>query len=84
MTANEVADVVMEKVLPDLPIEAGEEIAVMLNGLGGTPLEELFVVYNRIFPDPERKRNQGLYASYWRICYLHGNGWSVRFDHEVG
>lgn len=48
MTANEVADVVMEKVLPDLPIEAGEEIAVMLNGLGGTPLEELFVVYNRI------------------------------------
>lgn len=48
MTANEVADVVMEKVLSDLPIEAGEEIAVMLNGLGGTPLEELFVVYNRI------------------------------------
>lgn len=48
MTANEVADVVMEKVLSDLPIEAGEEIAVMVNGLGGTPLEELFVVYNRI------------------------------------
>lgn len=48
MTANEVADVVMEKVLSDLPIEAGEEITVMLNGLGGTPLEELFVVYNRI------------------------------------
>ena len=48
MTANEVADVVMEKVLSDLPIEAGKEIAVMVNGLGGTPLEELFVVYNRI------------------------------------
>ena len=44
----EVADVVMEKVLSDLPIEAGKEIAVMVNGLGGTPLEELFVVYNRI------------------------------------
>ena len=48
MTANEVAEVCIGKILDDFPVAEGEEIAIMVNGLGGTPLEELFIVYNRI------------------------------------
>lgn len=35
-------------VLPDQPFEAGEEAAVLVSGLGATPVMELYVLYNEI------------------------------------
>ena len=32
----------------DLPFKSGDEVAVLVNGLGATPPEELFILYNRI------------------------------------
>jgi dihydroxyacetone kinase-like protein len=46
--AEEVADEMMKALLEDLPFRAGEEVAVLLNGLGATPKEELYVVHGRV------------------------------------
>ncbi len=48
MTADEIADTLMEKITDDMPLDAGDEISVMVNGLGATPLEELLIVYRRL------------------------------------
>lgn len=47
-TADEIADDLLAKICADLPLDTGDEIAVMVNGLGGTPLMELFLVNQRI------------------------------------
>ena len=48
LPADEVADEIMGKLLKDMPIEKGGEVAVLVNGLGATPLEEQFVIFRRI------------------------------------
>jgi dihydroxyacetone kinase-like protein len=35
-------------VLPDLPFEAGDEVAVLVSGLGATPVMEQYILYNEI------------------------------------
>ena len=48
IAADEIAAEMMSKILPDLPYAQGDEVAVLVNGLGGTPLEEQYVVYRQI------------------------------------
>lgn len=38
----------MNKILEDIQIEKGEEVAVMVNGLGATPLMELYIVNRKV------------------------------------
>ncbi|BCV25876.1 MAG TPA: dihydroxyacetone kinase subunit DhaK [Firmicutes bacterium] len=47
-TADEITAHLTEKVLTDLPFKSGDEVAVMVNGLGGTPLMELFIVNKKV------------------------------------
>lgn len=47
-TADEIADHLLGKILEDMPLDEGAEVAVMINGLGGTPLMELYVVNRRV------------------------------------
>jgi dihydroxyacetone kinase len=47
-SAREMADLMMETVLPDLPFERGDEVAVLLSGLGATPIMELYILYARV------------------------------------
>ncbi|MFZ5816243.1 MAG: dihydroxyacetone kinase subunit DhaK [Bacillota bacterium] len=42
-TAAEITRHLTEKVMADLELKAGEEVAVLVNGLGGTPLMELLI-----------------------------------------
>ena len=35
-------------ILPDLPFEAGDEVVVLISGLGSTPLMEQYIVYNDV------------------------------------
>jgi dihydroxyacetone kinase-like protein len=46
--ANELATTMLETILADLPLSAGDETIVMLNGLGGTPLIELYVLFGEV------------------------------------
>lgn len=46
--AREVADLLLDALLADAPPDAGATVAVLLNGLGATKYEELFVLYKDI------------------------------------
>lgn len=48
LTADEVADMILEKIGRELDLSAGKEVSVMVNGLGATSIEEQMIVYRRI------------------------------------
>jgi dihydroxyacetone kinase-like protein len=39
---------VLEAVLTDLPFTRGDQVLAFVNGLGGTPLLELYVMYHEV------------------------------------
>ena len=45
--ADEIVDMLLDRILSDLDF-TGSEVAVMINGSGGTPLMELFIINNRV------------------------------------
>nr|WP_246401359.1 dihydroxyacetone kinase subunit DhaK [Jiangella mangrovi] len=45
--ANAIIDELLEAVVTDLPYERGDNVALMINGLGGTPISELYILYGR-------------------------------------
>jgi dihydroxyacetone kinase len=45
--ADAIADQLVGAILRDLPYERGDRVAVLVNGLGATPKEELYVLYHR-------------------------------------
>lgn len=46
-TADAVTDELLGTILADRGIGEGDRVAVLVNGLGATPLEELYVIYRR-------------------------------------
>lgn len=46
--ADSVMDEILSIVLPDMDLKAGEEVAVMVNGLGGLPLMDQYICYRRV------------------------------------
>jgi phosphoenolpyruvate---glycerone phosphotransferase subunit DhaK len=47
-TADEVAATFVEKILDDLQLPDNSKVAVMINGLGATPLMELYILNKRV------------------------------------
>lgn len=47
-SADDVVETMLNAILEDLPYESGDEVAVLMNGLGATPLEELYVMYRKV------------------------------------
>ena len=45
-TAKEIVGIMAEAVISDLPFQNGDQVIAMVNGMGGTPLIELYLVYN--------------------------------------
>jgi dihydroxyacetone kinase-like protein len=39
----------MEPILSDIPYKAGEQVLLFVNGMGGTPLVELYIVYRKAY-----------------------------------
>ncbi len=48
MTADEIALMIVDYITKDMPLAQGDEISVLVNGLGATPLEELYIVYRKV------------------------------------
>lgn len=44
-SADQVAEDMMNRILSDVAAKAGDEVAVLVNGLGATPLSELFIMF---------------------------------------
>ncbi|RLP77246.1 DAK2 domain-containing protein [Mycetocola tolaasinivorans] len=47
-TADEITDRFLAELETELDLTAGARVAVLVNGLGATPLEELYVIYRRV------------------------------------
>lgn len=46
--ASEIAAVMLDIVLPDLPFRTDDEVVVLVSGLGATPVMELYILYRHI------------------------------------
>jgi dihydroxyacetone kinase-like protein len=46
--ADDVVDTMMSAILEDLPFEKNDQVSVLINGLGATPKEEMYIIYRRI------------------------------------
>lgn len=47
-TADEVAEILVNKILDDMKLVSGDRVAVMINGLGATPLMELYILNKKV------------------------------------
>ena len=45
-TADELAEKMIDKIVSDIPYKEGDEVALLINGLGATPLMELYLLNN--------------------------------------
>ncbi len=62
-TADEIARKMVDIILPDQPFLAGDEVVVLISGLGATPVMELYIVYNKVF-DLLAEKGIRIYRSY--------------------
>jgi dihydroxyacetone kinase-like protein len=47
-TAAQIAERLVDPIVHDLPYERGDSVLAFVNGMGGTPLLELYVVFNEV------------------------------------
>jgi dihydroxyacetone kinase-like protein len=47
-SADEVVEQMLDAIIADLPFNKGDEVAVLMNGLGATPKEELYIMYRKV------------------------------------
>jgi dihydroxyacetone kinase-like protein len=55
-TAAEVARKMLDVVIPDLPFSGGDEIVLLISGLGSTPVMELYILYRDVIALLEAKQ----------------------------
>jgi len=66
-TAAEMADLMLGVVLPDLPFSATDRVAVLLSGLGATPVMELYILYGEI---ARRLQSRGITVAFNQVGNL--------------
>jgi phosphoenolpyruvate---glycerone phosphotransferase subunit DhaK len=47
-TAEQIGEQLVGQIAADLPLKAGDQVAVLVNGLGATPREELYILFRTI------------------------------------
>jgi phosphoenolpyruvate---glycerone phosphotransferase subunit DhaK len=47
--ADEIVEMLMEPILGDGPFKSGDQVLLFVNGMGGTPLVELYIVYRKAY-----------------------------------
>ncbi len=62
-TADEIATIATQRIIDDLPFDSGDKVAVLVNGLGATPPEELFILFSKVH-DILRDHGIGVYRTY--------------------
>jgi len=46
--ADEIAERIVSTILADMPLAVGDQVAVMVNSLGATPPEELYILFRKV------------------------------------
>jgi dihydroxyacetone kinase-like protein len=62
-TAKELAGTAVDAILNDMPLPVGSETGVLINGLGSTPLDELYILYGEVF-DILKSKGIKVYRNY--------------------
>lgn len=47
-TADAIADALLDPIIEDLELASGDDVVALVNGLGATPREELYILYRRV------------------------------------
>jgi len=63
-SADEMAAMCLETILPDLPFSKGDEVVVLVSGLGATPVMELYIFYNKVAQILEQEKGMRVYRPY--------------------
>ncbi len=86
-TANEIVDELVGKILEDMNPSKGDEVVVLVNGLGATPLMELFLVnkhVNKILTEKGIKIYKTMVGEYMTSIEMAGFSISVlKLDDEL-
>lgn len=48
LKSDEIVDHLLDKIIKDLPFKSGDEVVAMVNGMGATPLMELYIMNKRV------------------------------------
>ena len=48
LPARGMAEIMLDRILPDLPFGMGDDVAVLVSGLGASPVMELYILYDRV------------------------------------
>jgi phosphoenolpyruvate---glycerone phosphotransferase subunit DhaK len=87
LPADEIVELLMEPILKDLPFRSGDEVLLFVNGLGGTPLIELFIVYRKAAEIAKRaglKITRNLVGSYITSLEMAGTSITLlKLDEEM-
>ena len=85
--ADGITSRLLDPVLEDLGIKSGEQVLLFVNGMGGTPLSELYIVYRRaaqILGERGAKVERSLAGNYVTSLEMQGCSISVlRLDDEL-
>ncbi len=86
-SADETAEMMVDVVMPDLPFQSGDEVAVIVSGLGATPVMELYILYDKMFrlmADKGVKVHRAYVGNYFTSLEMMGATLSVmRLDDEL-
>lgn len=53
-SADEITEMLMEPIIGDLPYKSGDEVLLFVNGMGGTPLVEQYVIFRKAYEIAEK------------------------------
>jgi dihydroxyacetone kinase len=66
-TAAEMAELMLAAVLPDLPFVSGDRVALLVSGLGATPLMEQYILYGEL---AQRLKARGISMAFKQVGNL--------------
>ena len=86
-SADAITDRLLEPVLEDLAISSGDRVLLLVNGMGGTPQSELYIVYRRaaqVLAERGASVERSLVGNYVTSLEMQGCSVSVlRLDDEL-
>ena len=86
-TAKELAKRLVRKLIPEVKAYPGDEVAVLVNGFGGSPLQELYVLFNNIKQELDKlgiKTPYTLVGNYMTSIDMEGASLSLmKLDEEL-
>ena len=86
-SAEQIARRMCDVILPDLPFKSGDEVVVLVSGLGSTPLMEQYILYcevEKILESKGIKVHKSLVGNYFTSLEMAGATLSVmRLDDEL-